>query len=331
MQNKTILITGVAGMIGTQLVHKLSQDPTFNIIGIDSCLPYDTAQYFKKRLEILNNISSFKFIYGDLLDRHFIQYLFHEFSFDTIIHLAAHAGIADSFKNPQKILFNNYHSFINLIEKIRESKLKYNKEISFIYASSSSVYGGSSGEKTHEDFPLSPLSSYGLSKLQNEQIAQLYCQQYGLNMIGLRFFTAYGEYNRKDMLVHKIFDSITYQKKLTLYQNGNMQRDFCYIQDICTVIQQLIMKEYNQGHTLFNIGGGHPVKISYAVQLIENYLGKKANIELAHDKPSYDPLITYCDNQKISTYLNLNPSFFTPIEDGLQKTCEWYQNLKQTF
>lgn len=328
MKNKTILITGVAGMIGTQLVHKISEDPTINIIGIDSFLNSDTTQYFKERLESLNHISTFQFIYGDLLDPNFITYLFQNFSFDTIIHLAAHAGVSDSFKNPQKILFNNYHSFINLVEKIREYKIKYNKDISFVYASSSSVYGSSSGEKTHENFPLSPLSSYGLSKLQNEQIAQLYCQQYGLNMIGLRLFTAYGEYNRKDMLIHKIFDSITYNKNLNLYHNGNMQRDFCYIQDICAIIQKLLIKEDFQNHTVFNISGANPVKISYVVELIENYLGNKANIELVDETPSYEPLITYCDNKKIMTFLNLHQNFFTPIEIGIKKICDWYKNLQ---
>lgn len=325
-----IIVTGANGMIGWHLLQELKHNGHF-VWAIDyqfDNLPDATQlQFFKQRFESSSKLDNVAFIEENLIDEKQLSLTLLNYKIDSVIHLAARAGVAESFAKPGLTLFHNQKSFLNVLEAVR----KHSPQTQVIFASSSSVYGKDTMDCTAEESSLNPVSPYGLSKLFNEQTARFYHQHYGLNLTGLRFFTAYGEYNRQDMLVHKIVESITQQKELKLYHNGLMHRDFTYAGDIARIIHLLcqkqniniIDKKEPHAFNLFNVGKGHSESISYMVQLCEQHLGAKANIQIVEHHPSYDPLITYADNRKILAYLNTDFQF-TSIETGLKKTMEWF-------
>lgn len=320
MKKECILITGCAGMIGHQVVLSLSlQYPQYHIIGIDSFDEHDKSQFYMERMLLLSSLSNFSFLHMNLCYSN-LDKIIEEYNFIGIIHLAAYAGVADSFYHPHKILQNNYLSFLNLLEFIK----KYSIHTPILYASTSSVYGSKTEEKTSEKSPLNPLSSYAISKIQNEQLAQLYQTQYGLNLTGFRFFTVYGSHNRQDMLLYKILRSISHKEELTLYYNGKMKRDFTYVEDVAQVlIKMLFISKEEKLLPIYNIGTSNPVSTLYMTTYLEKILQNCSNYKLIDNHPSYDPLITYCDNTQL---LNKLKGFtFTSIEEGLEKTVNWYK------
>lgn len=322
MNKPAILITGCAGMIAWHTIHALSQSyPEIHLLGIDNYKPFESVQYSHERIESLSLLPNFSFVNIDL-SKGFNFTLFPTFDIICIIHLAANSGVSESFYHPQRILNNNNDCFISILEAVRIE----NPSLPIIYASSSSVYGNNISTCTSEDSELCPISAYGLSKLQNEQIAQLYSKQYNINIIGLRFFTAYGQYNRKDMFIHKVLDSIHYGTDLRLYYDGNMQRDFTYSGDIAQIIVRLFSKisqQNKQEHIIFNVGRGQSISISHIVSFMEDFFHQKANTIYEKSYPSYDPLCTYSDNSKLKSFLD--GIDYTPIEIGLFHTCKWFE------
>jgi UDP-glucuronate 4-epimerase len=323
LNNKqTILITGAAGMIAWHTIQALSKlNPNLHFIGIDNYLESKSNQFTKERIASLSLLTNFQFVSLDLCNNIELLSFFNMYNITHIIHLAANSGVSESFNNPKNILINNHNSFINILECIR----LLNSKIPIIYASSSSIYGSSSQINTSESHIPLPISSYGLSKLHNEGIADIYSKQYGLKLIGLRFFTAYGEYIRKDMFIFKALESITHGIPLTLYHKGKMQRDFTYCGDIAEILFKLISKidsfETHQ-HLIFNVGNGKPIATLFIIQHLEKLLNKSANLNIVDDHPNYDPILTHADNTKLTNFLNLIS--FTPIEIGLEKTIIWY-------
>lgn len=336
-----IIVTGANGMIGWHLLQELKHKGHI-VWAIDyqfDNLPNTNnnnhtnnhitqPQFFKERFESSSKLNNVAFIEENLLEEKQLSLTLLNYKIDTVIHLAARAGVAESFAKPGLTLFHNQKSFINVLEAVRQ----YSPQTQVIFASSSSVYGKDTMDCTAEDSALNPVSPYGLSKLFNEQTARFYHQHYGLNLTGLRFFTAYGQYNRQDMLIYKIVESISQQKELKLYHNGLMHRDFTYAGDIAKIIHLLCDKKSQEQKNgkphcfnLFNVGKGHSESISYMVQLCEHHLGAKANTQIVDHHPSYDPLITYADNRKILAYLNTDFQF-TSIEDGLKKTMDWFSS-----
>jgi UDP-glucuronate 4-epimerase len=325
-----IIVTGANGMIGWHVLQQLkgTQNRVWAIdYQFNESLNPAQPQFFKERFASSSQLENVTFVEENLLEQKQLALILLNHRIDTIIHLAAKAGVAESFAKPGVTLLHNQKSLINVLDAVR----RYSPKTHVIFASSSSVYGKDTMDCTAEESALNPVSPYGLSKLFNEQTARFYQQHYFLNLTGLRFFTAYGEYNRQDMLVYKIIEAINEQKELKLYHNGMMHRDFTYAGDIARIIHLLSEKkttpEDYPALKIFNVGKGHSESISYMVQLCEQYLGKKANTQIVDHHPSYDPLITYADNRKILNYLN-DDFAFTSIEEGLKKTMTWFEQLQ---
>lgn len=316
-----ILVTGCSGMIGFHLLKSLSKYNHFQLYGIDKNISIPNIyNYNVERYNLLKKLnSSIVFQELDLSSFDSIENL-DKISPDIIVHLAASAGIADSFKFPSNVLNNNHSSFLNILEY----KRKHNPNAKLLYASSSSVYGKSSQPSIESNTTLQPTSSYGLSKLMNEQLAQLYANNYNLGSIGLRFFTVYGEYNRKDMLMHYLLESFTHNKEVVLYNNGLMQRDFTYVEDVVNCIISLFEQPQNQ-HNLYNIGGTGSATLNQVVDIMQSHFNNSPNIIKKDFVPVYDPLKTFCNNTKL---LNTYPSLtFTTLQQGLSNLINWYKQF----
>lgn len=314
-----ILVTGAAGFIGYHLSQKLLAE-NHQVTGMDNINDYYDVNLKKARLRNLENSEGFKFIKADIADLSSVQKIFHENDFDIIVHLAAQAGVRYSIKNPFAYLQSNIIGQMNILESIRNIKpeLKH-----FIYASSSSVYGNSDNvpfsesQKTDE-----PVSLYAATKKSAENITHSYTKLYGIKATGLRFFTVYGEYGRPDMAYFSFTKNILEGKTIKLFNNGNLQRDFTYISDIVDGISKIINAEPKANFKIYNIGNNQPVELKYFLEVLENNIGKKANIELLPMQKG-DVYKTYADISEISRDYGFEPK--TNIEAGLRKFFEWYR------
>lgn len=316
-----ILVTGCSGMIGFHLLKKLSQYKQYQLYGIDKNISnMNNHNYNLERTNILTSLNNtIIFEETDLSNPDSINNLI-EISPDIIIHLAASAGVSYSFNFPQQVLHNNHSSFMNILE----FKRNYNLDTKIFYASSSSVYGKSQEDSIETNLLLQPTSSYGLSKLMNEQLAQLYSDNYNLGSIGLRFFTVYGQYNRKDMLMHYLLDSFYKHNEVILYNNGFMQRDFTYVEDVVDCIVALF-NEKQENHNIYNIGGTGSASLNTVVEIIQSHFNQSPNIIRKQFIPVYDPIKTCCHNQKLLTqYPHLQ---FTSLENGLKNVIRWYKDF----
>jgi UDP-glucuronate 4-epimerase len=322
---KTILVTGCCGMIGFATTQLLLEH-NYKVIGIDCFSFYNFSHhlYQKECLDILKKNSNFNYIEMDISDTQAFKSL--NLNPDVIIHLAAFAGITYSFENPDKVLDNNQKGLISCLELVKDNRDV--KTIPLFFASSSSVYGNQDAATT-ETSELTPLSIYALSKKHNEDIAKMYYDLYGVSSIGLRFFTVYGPYNRGDMLVHRIFQSIDYNALLTLHKNGAMKRSFTFNQDIAQILLKFVNTSLSTRFKIFdiyNLGSDTNIDLLTFISLFENEMQKKANLKLSPTKPIYEPDTTNCDNSKILKHF---PDIqFTSFEDGVAQTVQWYKNLQ---
>lgn len=317
-----VLVTGASGMIGYHLLKSLSAIKGLSLYAFDKNIySFDFLTYNKERMIDLKSFNpDIAFFEMDLTDSTSTKKIL-DISPDVIIHLAASAGISESFKNPQFILNNNHVSFLNILEIIRVNNLN----TKLLYASSSSVYGKTLDSAVETNANLLPTSSYGLSKLMNEQLAQLYYQNYGIVSVGLRFFTVYGEYNRKDMFMHYLLDSFYKQKEVKLYNNGLMQRDFTYVADVVQSIIAIIQSPQFHQHEIFNIGGNGSSTLNEVVRVMQNYFPNKPYITKDSFIPLYDPLKTYCNNEKLLSYYPFLK--FTSLEKGIYNLVNWYKKF----
>lgn len=317
-----ILVTGASGMIGFHLLKSLSSIKNLSLYAVDKNMySIDYLTYNKERIMELKSLhSDIEFFEMDLTDSTSMQTIL-DIAPDVIVHLAASAGIAESFKNPQFILNNNHVSFLNILELIRINNL----DTKLLYASSSSVYGKTLDSAIETSTTLLPTSSYGLSKLMNEQLAQLYYQNYGIVSIGLRFFTVYGEYNRKDMLMHYLLDSFYKNKEVKLYNNGLMQRDFTYVEDVVQSMVAMIQSSPFYQHEIFNIGGTGSCTLNEVVHIMQNYCSNKPHIIKEPFIPLYDPLKTYCNNEKLLSHYPFLK--FTSLDKGIHNLVNWYKEF----
>ena len=232
-----ILITGSAGFIGYNFSKYLLDNTSYKIIGIDNINDYYSTKIKKKRLEELKKYKKFKFYKIDIKNREKLKKIFIS-KINAVFHFAAQAGVRYSLVNPRSYLESNTLGFFNIIEMVKEKKI--NK---FYYASSSSVYGDSSKFPLKEKNDINPKNIYGLTKKNNEEIAEVFLQNTSIKCIGLRFFTVFGEWGRPDMLVYKYLQSIfNKRKKFYLNNYGNHTRDFTYIKDVCEIMYKLLKK-----------------------------------------------------------------------------------------
>ncbi|HHI01065.1 MAG TPA: NAD-dependent epimerase/dehydratase family protein [Thermococcus litoralis] len=314
---KAILITGSAGFIGFHTAKRLLEDGNF-VIGIDNMNDYYNPLLKEKRNEELSKYRNYKFYRLDFSDWDELNKKLRDEEFDIIIHLGAQAGVRYSLKNPWAYERSNVLGTLNIFELARKRDI--NK---VIYASSSSVYGGNTKVPFSEDDRVdTPISLYATTKRCNELMAYTYHHLYGIQMIGLRFFTVYGEYGRPDMAFWKFTKNILLGKPIEVYNYGNMERDFTYISDIVNGIYASV--EYKKsGYEIFNLGNDRPVNLEYAISLIEKYTGKKAIKKYLPMQPGDVPK-TWADLTKSRKELGYEPK--VPIEEGLKRFVEWFMN-----
>ena len=324
---KKILITGVAGFIGYHLADKLLSK-NYQIIGIDNLNDYYDPILKQDRLNNLKKFSNFEFHKIDFIQNNELTSIFNNNQFNQVIHLGAQAGVRYSITNPQFYIDTNITGFLNILENCNN----YNVE-NIIYASSSSIYGDnndlpfSENDKTEKQ-----ISMYGVSKKTNELMAHTYSNLYGLKTIGLRFFTVYGPWGRPDMALYIFTKAIIENKNIDLFNKGSHTRSFTYISDIVEPIYRLIkINENNQkilsNNDILNIGGSEPVKLLRFIDIIEDYLGKKAKIKL---KPMQqgDVQDTNADITKLEKITDYKPQ--VDIEEGIKRFIDWYKGYHRT-
>jgi UDP-glucuronate 4-epimerase len=314
-----ILITGCSGFIGYHLCDFLLKNKK-KIIGIDNLNSYYDTKLKTSRLKNLKKFKNFKFINIDITEFKNLNKILNKYKLITIVHLAAQPGVRYSFNQPNKTLYNNLNSFNNIIEIARLKKIK-----KFIYASSSSVYGDvKKFPFTEDDYSIRPISVYGASKLSNEIIADVYSKNFNINSFGLRFFTVYGPYGRPDMAYYDFALKNLKNKKIELYNNAKMLRDFTYIDDVVKVIVKIIdKKDLSKGHHIFNVGKGKPDKLIDLVIGLQNNLKNKFNIDYKNFILKGDIKKTYSNNHKIKKFLKWSPS--TSLNEGLEKFVHWFK------
>jgi UDP-glucuronate 4-epimerase len=342
-----ILVTGAAGFIGYHLVNRLIADG-FEVIGLDSInnyyqidLKYDrlkSAGITQKEIEynqLVKSITmpSYSFVQLKLEDLENLEKLFIEHQFDEVVNLAAQAGVRYSISNPKAYIDSNIVGFGNLLECCRLHQTKH-----FVYASSSSVYG------LNEAFPFSinqnvdhPISLYAATKKSNELMAHVYSHLYGLCTTGLRFFTVYGPWGRPDMAMFLFTKAIIKGQPIEVFNNGEMERDFTYIDDIVDGVIRVINNPPKGNSTwsgitpepssskapyqLYNIGNSAPIKLTAFIEAIEKKLKRKAEKKMMPMQPG-DVYKTYADVSPLKTNLGFKPT--TSIQEGVNKFIDWY-------
>ncbi len=309
-----ILITGTAGFIGFHLAKALLERGD-KIIGIDNLNRYYDPKLKESRNNILKKYENYTFHKVDISDRERLKQVF-EKDIDTIVNLAAQAGVRYSLENPFVYVTSNEMGFLNILELAKDFKIK-----NIVYASSSSVYGECKNIPFKETEQLDkPISLYASTKKSNELMAYTYHDLYGLNCTGLRFFTVYGPYGRPDMALFKFTKNILEDKPIDVYNNGNMKRDFTYISDIVDGITASI--DNPLPYEVINLGRGQPQDLMYFIRCIENNLKKQAMKNMMPMQPGDVPM-TYADTSKAKQLLDYKPK--TNIEQGVKKFTEWYK------
>jgi len=328
-----ILVTGVAGFIGFYLSSRLLTDG-HEVCGIDNLNDYYDVNLKKSRLSIIKKQAGFKFILGDLADREKIKNLFAANSFDYVINLAAQAGVRYSIENPASYIDSNLVGFGNILEGCRHSGVKH-----LVYASSSSVYGLNSLMPFSVQHNVDhPVSLYAASKKANELMAHAYSHLYKLPTTGLRFFTVYGPWGRPDMAYFLFTKAILNNKPIKVFNNGEMQRDFTYIEDIIEGVVRIMktIPSPDQDWTsdkpnpstscapykIYNLGNNQPVKLMTFIKAIEKALGKTAIKKYLPIQPGDVPA-TYADINDLIKDTGFKPS--TSVEEGINKFVKWYK------
>ncbi|MFD1173236.1 GDP-mannose 4,6-dehydratase [Oceanobacillus picturae] len=325
---KTYLVTGVAGFIGFYLSKKLL-DQGCKVIGIDNVNDYYDVKLKHTRLDLLKPYEQFTFIEGDIANKERIMDLFANHNPDIVVNLAAQAGVRYSIENPDVYMQSNVIGFYNILEACRHHPVEH-----LVYASSSSVYGANKKVPFEEtDFVDNPVSLYASTKKSNELMAHTYSHLYNIPATGLRFFTVYGPMGRPDMAYFGFADKYFNGEPIKIFNNGDFEndlyRDFTYIDDIVEGIERLLSNapEGDVQHKVFNIGNNSPEKLMTFITTLEkclgNALGKEVEFEKVFEpiKPGDVPA-TYASTEQLQKAVGFKPE--TTIEEGLQQFANWF-------
>lgn len=345
MEKSKILVTGAAGFIGARAAYLLAERGD-EVVGVDNLNNYYDAKLKYARLKECgiecgnedalrgkwyqsSRFPNYRFVRLSVDSKQAVSLLFGSEHFDKVIHLAAQAGVQFSKENPYEYMKSNLDGFMDILEACRWYDVKH-----LVFASSSSVYGMNQAEIFSEDDKVNaPVSLYAASKISNEAMAHCYAHQFRINCIGLRFFTVYGPWGRPDMTPMLFADKIRKKETITLYNKGEMIRDFTYIDDVAEGI--ISANDYesdakkcpnNVPFQLYNIGFGHPIKMSDFVKKLEVAYGEKAKVELVNDIRSGDVLKTSANISKIEAEMNFRPKW--NLENGLKEFIKWYKSGK---
>lgn len=321
--SKTYLITGGAGFIGFYLSKGLLEKGA-EVIGIDNLNDYYEVSLKEERLSLLKPFERYTFIREDISDKAVVMKIFEKYNPQVVINLAAQAGVRYSIDNPDAYIQSNIVGFFNILEGCRYHPVEH-----LVFASSSSVYGGNKRVPfSTEDKVDQPVSLYAATKKSNELMAYSYSKLYGIPLTGLRFFTVYGPMGRPDMAYFKFAKKIMNGEPIQIYNNGDMRRDFTYIDDIIIGIENILCNppvkdENGASYKIYNIGNNQPEQLMDYISVLEKCLGKKAEKEYLPMQPG-DVYETYADVQELMNDFGFKPS--TTIEEGLSKFAEWFLN-----
>ena len=309
-----VLVTGSAGFIGFHTAKALL-DRGDEVVGLDNFNDYYSVKLKEDRNAILGNYHSYQLYRGDLCDSPILEKIKGE-GIKVICHLAAQPGVRYSINHPFAYQRSNLEGFLNIIEVARSINVS-----NFVYASSSSVYGGTKDVPFSEDAKLDkPVSLYGATKIANEAMAYSYSHLFSLPCTGLRFFTVYGPWGRPDMAYYKFADKIVKKEPIDVYNYGKMKRDFTYIDDIANGVLASIDTPFD--YEIFNLGNSKTVELEYFINCIENELGIEAERNLMPLQPG-DLVETFADIEKANKRLGFEPT--VDIEEGIRKFIDWYR------
>jgi UDP-glucuronate 4-epimerase len=324
-----VLVTGAAGFLGFHLARRLLETG-FSALGIDNLNAYYDVGLKKARLRQLDGIDAFQFVRLDLTDHEGISSLFDRFRPDYVVHLAAQAGVRHSISHPHAYVASNLDGHLSILEACRRFPVRH-----LIYASSSSVYGANKKVPFHEDDPVrEPVSLYAATKRADELMSHSYAHLYGIPCSGIRFFTVYGPWGRPDMAYYLFTQAIMEGRPIKLFNNGRMQRDFTYVDDVTTAMEKLLDHppsengpegEQQAPHTLYNVGNHTPIELLRFVAAIEAAVGKEAEKEYLPMQPGDVP-VTFADVERLSKVTGFAPK--TSIEEGIARFVDWYKEYR---
>lgn len=350
LKGKTILITGVAGFIGSNLTKRLLNEiKDIKILGIDSMSDYYDINIKKERLKALKKFNNFIFIKGNIADKNIIDELFEKYKPQVIINLAAQAGVRYSITNPQVYIDSNIIGFYNILEACRHSFDNGYKNVEhLIYASSSSVYGSNKKVPYSTDDKVdNPVSLYAATKKSNELMAHAYSKLYNIPSTGLRFFTVYGPAGRPDMAYFSFTDKLCKNEKIQIFNYGNCKRDFTFIDDIVEGIIRIMQHAPEKyigedglpipPYKIYNIGNNQPENLLNFVNILQEELIRAGVLpqdynfeihkELIPMQPGDVP-VTYADTTPLEEDFGYKPS--TSLRNGLRAFAEWYKKYYDT-
>lgn len=314
---KRILVTGAAGFIGFHLARALCQRGDF-VLGLDNFNAYYNPLLKEARAHLLRQ-RGIELVKGDIQNKDLLLELLDAHQITHIAHLAAQAGVRHSLNAPEEYISSNIQGFLSILEACRA-----HSHIKLIYASSSSVYGlNQKIPFSVEDKTERPANLYGSTKKANELMAHAYHHLYGISVTALRFFTAYGPWGRPDMAYYRFADQISEGKPIQVFGQGQMERDFTYIDDI--IRGTIAAIDLGAPCEVFNLGNHRPVKLLYLIELLEKALGQKAIMQML-PMQSGEVTHTFADIEKSTQFLNFHPT--VPIEEGIPLFIDWFLSQK---
>ena len=315
---KTVLLTGVAGLIGHKTAEKLLERG-YRVIGVDNMNDYYDVKLKEHRLSSLKGKENFRFYRVDIENLEALKVVVEEHNPDCIVNLAARAGVRHSMVNPHVYFTTNVMGTLNLLELAREHGIG-----KFVLASTSSIYAGQP-MPFKESAPVNtPISPYAASKKGAEVLCYTYHYLYGIDVTVLRYFTVYGPAGRPDMVIFRFIKWIDEGKPVVMYGDGKQSRDFTYVDDIAEGTVKAL--EVETGYEIINLGGNNPCELNRVLRLIEEYLGKKAQV--VHEPfHKADVKATWADIEKARRILSWEPKI--PLEEGLRNTVEWHMENRE--
>ena len=338
LKGKTVLVTGAAGFIGSNLVMRLLNDVTdVKVVGIDSMNDYYDVHIKEERLRMLQKFDGFTMVYGSIADKAVLDKLFEEHKPQVVVNLAAQAGVRYSITNPDAYIQSNLIGFYNILEACRHHEVEH-----LVYASSSSVYGSNKKVPYSTDDKVdNPVSLYAATKKSNELMAHAYSKLYNIPSTGLRFFTVYGPAGRPDMAYFGFTNKLVKGDTIKIFNYGNCKRDFTYVDDIVEgivrVMQHAPEKQNGEDglpippYKVYNIGNSHPENLLEFVSILQEELIRAGVLPEDYDFDAHKELVamqpgdvpvTYADTTPLEEDFGYKPS--TPLREGLRAFAQWY-------